>query len=105
MPEPTPDAVPPVGADGNRDLDRYAKGSLEPGLVVAQANLYVSAVESGGEGTRRVGRGLGIGAWLAIGWLAFIVIVAVLAQLGVLPLKDPNQSFAACARLGPFAQE
>ncbi len=105
MPEPTPDAVPPVGGDGNRDLDRYAEGSLEPGLVVAQANLYVSAVESGGEGRRRVGRGLGVGAWLAIGWLAFIVIVAVLAQLGVLPLKDPNRSYVACARRGPFSAD
>lgn len=85
------------------DLERFADDSLGPGLAVAEGSLYFSAVGAGNEG-RRGGR-LGFGAWLAIGWLAFIALVAVLAQLGVLPLKDPNEPFAACARLGPFAKE
>lgn len=105
MPAPPPDDIPDLEPEGHRDLDRYAEDSLDSGLAVAQGNLYVSAVEVGGEGGRRRGRGLGIGAWLAIGWLVFIVAIAVLAQLGALPLKNPNQSFAACARLGPFAKE
>lgn len=105
MPEQPSDELPVTGPEGHRDLDRYAEDSLESGLAVAQANLYISAVEIGGEGGRRRGRGLGLGAWLAIGWLAFIVGVSVLAQLGVLPLKSPTESFAECARLGPFAKE
>jgi len=105
VPEPN-DPVPTVGPDGSRDLDRYAEGSLEPGLAVAQANLYVTAVESGEEGRRRrKGHGPGVGAWLAIGWLVFVVVVAVLAQLGLLPLKDPNRSYVSCARRGPFSAD
>jgi peptide/nickel transport system permease protein len=42
---------------------------------------------------------LGIGAWLAIGWLVLIVLAAVLAP--VLPLDDPNENFASIARQGP----
>lgn len=107
MPELPPDDLPVTGPAGNRDLERYAEGSLDEGagLAVAQGNLYMSAVEAGGEGSRRRGPGLGLGAWLALGWLAFIVAVSVLAQLGLLPLKSPTQSFAECARLGPFAKE
>lgn len=105
MPEQPPDDIPVVGPEGHYDLDRYAEDSLQSGLAVAQTQIYVSAVEVGGEGARRRGKGLGFGAWLAIGWLAFIVAVSVLAQLGVLPLKSPTESFAECARLGPFAKE
>jgi peptide/nickel transport system permease protein len=85
------------------ELERYADDSVGPGLAVAQGSLYFSAVGAGTEPRRR-GK-LGIGAWLAIGWLAFIVLVSVLAQLDVLPLDSPTESFAECARLGPFAQE
>ena len=85
------------------DLERFADDSVGPGLAVAQGSLYFSAVEAGTEPRRR-GK-LGIGAWLAIGWLACIVLVSVLAQLDVLPLDSPTESFAECARLGPFAQE
>ena len=105
MPEQPPDDLPVVGPEGHYDLDRYAEDSLQSGLAVAQTQLYVSAVEVGGEGRRHRGKGLGFGAWLAIGWLAFIVAVSVLAQLGVLPLKSPTESFAECARLGPLAKE
>ena len=105
MPAQPPDDMPVTGPEGARDLDRYAEDSLQSGLAVAQGNLYFSAVEVGGEGQRRRGRKLGLGAWLAIGWLIFIVLFSVLAQLGVLPLKSPTESFAACARLGPFAKE
>ena len=105
MPEQPTDDMLVVGPEGHRDLDRYAEDSLQSGLAVAQGSLFFSAVEVGGEGSRHKGKGLGLGAWLAIGWLTFIVLVSVLAQLGVLPLKSPTESFAECARLGPFAQE
>lgn len=105
MPVPPPDELPIGGPEGHRDLDRYAEDSLDSGLAVAQGNLYVSAVEVGGEGGARRGARLSVGAWIAIGWLAFIVAVSVLAQLGLLPLDSPTQSFAECARLGPFAKE
>jgi len=105
VPEQPTDDMPVVGPEGHRDLDRYAEDSLQSGLAVAQGSLFFSAVEVGGEGSRHKGKGLGLGAWLAIGWLTFIVLVSVLAQLGVLPLKSPTESFAECARLGPFAQE
>lgn len=43
--------------------------------------------------------GLGLGAWLALGWLGLVVLAAVLAPL--LPLDDPNDTIAAIARQGP----
>ena len=107
MPEQPPDDLPVIGPEGHHDLDRYAEDSLPggSGLAVAQGNLYFSAVEVGGEGAKHRGKGLGLGAWLAIGWLVFIIAFSALAQLGVLPLKSPTESFAECARLGPFAKE
>jgi len=104
VPEPPRDEVPVAGPEGHRDLERYAEDSLDSGLAVGERQIYVSAVAVGDEGRRR-GAGLGFGAWLAIGWLAFIVIVSVLAQLDLLPLDSPTKSFAECARLGPFAKE
>ena len=87
------------------DLERFAEDSVGgPGLAVAQGSLYFSAVEAGSEG-RRKGKKLGVGAWLAIGWMVFIVAVGVLAQAGALPVDSPTESFAECARLGPFAKE
>lgn len=86
------------------DLERFADDSIGPGLAVAQGSLYFSAVSAGGEGQGK-GKKLGVGAWLAIGWLGVMVLLAILAQLGLLPLKSPTESFAECARLGPFAKE
>lgn len=104
MPEAPSDEFPAAEPEGSHDLDRYAEDTLESGLAVAQGSLYLSAVEVGGEGRPR-GRGLGLGAWLAIGWLVLIGLFAVLAQLDVVPLDSPTESFAECARLGPFAKE
>ena len=42
---------------------------------------------------------LGIGAWLAIGWLTTLTTLAILAP--VLPLPDPNVSEPLLARKGP----
>ena len=79
------------------DLERFAEDSLGPGLAVAQGSLYFSAVEAGSEGRRR-GKKLGVGAWIAIGWMVFIVVIAILSQAGALPVKSPTESFAECGR-------
>ncbi len=47
-------------------------------------------------------KGLSIGAWLAIGWLALITALALLAP--VLPMDGPNESFGEIAREGPGAE-
>jgi peptide/nickel transport system permease protein len=45
-------------------------------------------------------KGLGIGAWLSIAWLAIIILSALLAP--VLPIADPNESNVDIVRQGPF---
>ncbi len=44
---------------------------------------------------------LGVGFWLAIGWLVLIVLLAVLAP--ILPLKDPNENFIVRGERPPYA--
>lgn len=51
------------------------------------------------EGSRK--KGIGIAAWLAIIWLVGLLLAAIFAPL--LPLPDPNESFAEIARQGPVA--
>ncbi len=69
------------------------------------SELQVLAVESGDESGGK-GKGRGLGAWLAIGWIAFVLIIGVLAHLELLPLDSPtNDIDALCARRGPFADE
>ena len=76
------------------------------GNVAGDAGLLqVGAIEAGPESTRRRGTGLGVSAWMAIGWMGFIVLIAVLAKVGILTWGDANESFASCARKGPFASE
>lgn len=75
------------------------------GQVAGDAGLIgVAAVAAGTEG-RRKGKGLGVGAWVAIAWMVFIVGVAVLAKTEVLTWGDPFESSGECARQGPFADE
>jgi len=42
---------------------------------------------------------LGVGAWLAIGWVSLLVLASVLAP--VLPLKDPNAESTPIPKLAP----
>ena len=44
---------------------------------------------------------LGLFFWLSVGWLILLVLSAVFADL--LPLKDPNTTFAGVSRTGPSA--
>ena len=46
-------------------------------------------------------KGIGFGAWLAIVWILGLLALAILAP--VLPIPDPNESFAEIARQGPVA--
>lgn len=46
-------------------------------------------------------RKLGIWFWLSVIWLSLLVLSAVFA--GLLPLKDPNETFAGVSRSGPSA--
>lgn len=51
------------------------------------------------EGFRR--RRLGVGFWISVVWLVVIVAAAALADL--LPLKNPDSTFAGVSRQGPSA--
>ena len=66
--------------------------------------MQVGAVAAGGEGGGRRRHGLNITAWVAIAWMAFIIIIAVLAKTGLVTWGDPQNSIASCASKGPFAQ-
>jgi len=67
--------------------------------------LQVDAVAAGPESGHRRGRaGLSIAAWVAIGWVTFVVVIAVLAKTGLVTWGDPQNSIASCAGKGPFAQ-
>jgi peptide/nickel transport system permease protein len=84
--------------------EEIVEESIEGGLLGQSAEIRAGAVFAGGEGRRR-GRGLGLGAWVAIGWMLFIIAIAVLAKTGILTWGDSEESFGECARKGPFADE
>jgi peptide/nickel transport system permease protein len=84
--------------------EQIVEESIEGGLLGQSTEIRAGAIYAGGEGRRR-GPGLGFGAWLAIGWMAFVVLIAVLAKTGILTWGDAEESFGACARKGPFADE
>jgi peptide/nickel transport system permease protein len=65
----------------------------------------VGAITTDLPGRRRPGQGLSVGAWIAIGWVVFVVLIAILAKTGLVTWGDPQNSIAACARKGPFANE
>jgi peptide/nickel transport system permease protein len=73
------------------------------GLPVDAGTVEITAVAAGPETRRRRRRrGLGVAAWVSIGWLALVVGAAVVAP--VLPLDDPQESITEIARKGPLAQ-
>jgi peptide/nickel transport system permease protein len=84
--------------------ERIVEESIEGGLLGQSTEIIAGAVAAGGEGRRR-GKGLGIATWLAIGWMVFIVAIAVLATTGAVTWGSATESFGECARKGPFAKE
>ncbi|MEI2637894.1 MAG: ABC transporter permease [Microthrixaceae bacterium] len=63
--------------------------------------VRLDSAPSGSAATKSKRLNLGVAGWLAAGWLGLLLILAVLAP--VLPIPDPNTSFAEIARKGPSA--
>jgi peptide/nickel transport system permease protein len=69
------------------------------GIPLAPQQIGFSAIETGGEG-RHKRKGIGIGGWAAIIFLAIVVGSAILAP--ILPIPDPNKDvFSGLNRQGP----
>ena len=77
--------APPPGEHVGSEL-RAAERHDVGGVVSEGGLIQTAAVETG---AKRRGRGLGLGAWLAIAWLALMVGSAVLAP--ILPIGDPSE--------------
>jgi peptide/nickel transport system permease protein len=73
--------------------------SADTDYVVAGSGVAAIAVEEPHEATFKK-RGIGVIAWFAIGWLALITLLAVLAP--ILPLKDPNAGDYLHTNSAPF---
>jgi peptide/nickel transport system permease protein len=69
-------------------------------LAGAGGMVEVSVDRARDDGFKK--RGLGVGAWIAIGWLAFLALMALLAP--ILPLKDPLAQDYAHTKAGAFTQ-
>lgn len=82
--------------------DEIVDESVERGLLGDGAEIQALAVEAGPAKKRK---GLGFGAWLALGWIAFIVVLAIGQKLKLLGLGTPTESFAECARKGPLSKD
>ncbi len=67
--------------------------ALEPAL--ANPSLLDDAEADGVDGSH----GIGIGAWLSIGWIGVVAFSAFLAP--ILPINDPNAEVASLPRLAP----
>ena len=93
----------PTGAPMAGDPLRGLVGEAVHGTPVDAGTIEIAAVEVGPEvGGRRRKKGLGVAAWLSIGWLALVVGLAILAP--VLPIDDPRAITTEIARRGPFAE-
>ena len=70
------------------------------GLVADAFTVEVAGVTAGVQPTRK--KRLGFGAWLAIVWLAGLIIAAIAAP--ILPISGPNDTFTSIQRAqAPFA--
>ena len=86
---PAPPRTPgPAGAPDSSEVTGDVATLLLEAEPTADLDVEIGA-------TKR----LGVGAWLAIGWLVLVVGAAILAP--VLPLDDPQQTVGAITRQGP----
>jgi peptide/nickel transport system permease protein len=90
MPEQPPESAGTALAD---DVDRT-------GLVADAVTIEIAGVTAGVEPARK--KRLGIGAWLAIVWVAGLVLAAIAAP--ILPIAGPNETFTSIQRAqAPFS--
>ena len=69
--------------------------ALEPALADPSRLVDAEAEADVVDGSR----GIGIGAWLSIGWIGVVAFSAFLAP--ILPINDPNAEVASLPRLAP----
>jgi peptide/nickel transport system permease protein len=97
-----PEQPPSPGEDL---VEALVEDEIREDVAPDEATIHTAAVEAGPEIERirkRRGKGLGFSAWLAIFWLALLVLLAVTAPL--LPIPDPvADATPALARQGPTA--
>ncbi len=79
MPEPPPESAGTALAD---ELETT-------GLVADAVTVEIAGVTAGVQPRRK--KGLGVGSWLAIAWLAGLVLAAIVAP--ILPIPGPNETF------------
>ncbi|MFI5041042.1 MAG: ABC transporter permease [Acidimicrobiales bacterium] len=76
-------------------------GSASPGALFQEvgAEIQVEAVLAPPPGKKR---GLGVAFWLSVTWIAFVIILAILAP--VLPIHPPNKVFVGPPNTSPGAK-
>jgi len=82
-------------------LDALTQDAADRAMPADAATVEIAAVTSGPETRARRLRGMRLGTWFSLGWMAFVVGGAILAPY--LPLDDPKESITSIARRGPFA--
>ena len=93
-----PSTEPPTSGS---DLERFAEDSVGAGSPSRRARS-TSRPSRPAPRAAAAGRGLGFGAWLAIGWMVFIVVVGDARPGRCAPARQTRRrSFAECARRGP----
>ncbi|MGH9050029.1 MAG: ABC transporter permease [Acidimicrobiia bacterium] len=80
------------------DRELAAEAAAEGVPVDAGLEEAIEAVEAGDEGVAK--KKLGIGAWIAIGWLGLLVVLMVFAP--VLPFGEAKERFTGLSRQQPF---
>jgi hypothetical protein len=78
MPEPLPSPAEELATEEAHEGLPVDAGTQEIAAVVAVPSATAA---------RRRKKPFGVGAWLALGWLVFVIGIALLAP--ILPLKDP----------------
>ena len=98
----------PAGGGTVRDeVSETVREEFDSGFGGGGALVGEEAVLVGDEGRGRgpLKWGLSLAAWIAIAWMVFIVLVAVLAKTKLVTWGDPQNVIASCAGKGPFAND
>jgi peptide/nickel transport system permease protein len=90
--------MPEQPADTLTDRGIAADAAATGLPIDAGFEVPMAAVEAGGEGV--VKKRLGFGAWIAIGWLVFLLLLMVFAPL--LPIPGPRERVSGLAFQQPF---